>query len=290
MKRSKGFTLVELLVVISIIAVLLAVLMPSLRKARLLAQRIVCMNNTRQQYLAQNTYTLNNDGKFATNFESIPWNVKDKGIDTYAPQYMNSRGEKAATAYAQYKPYIKNSKIFLCPAIQDFAIESPKDWGMCRDTKWYSNAYTNDKGGWDATVPGSTTQPYYLSIPYNWYANLTPCDGYGKPYTDVTYYGGEVPWPRTAAECSSTKIMITHPFMCDKGTPYFRDMGHGGSTTKWIRITGGLGNAPMGTTSVQKIKSLDNPAAYADGHTDYIMRNATIIRAIYNQNKVQIAW
>ncbi len=52
----RGFTLVELLVVIAIIALLLSVLLPSLRKAKQLAQRVLCMSNQKQFGLAHIMY------------------------------------------------------------------------------------------------------------------------------------------------------------------------------------------------------------------------------------------
>lgn len=56
MKRKKGFTLAELLVVISIITLLMSVLVPALNKARDLAKRIVCGSNIHTLGVANSTY------------------------------------------------------------------------------------------------------------------------------------------------------------------------------------------------------------------------------------------
>jgi prepilin-type N-terminal cleavage/methylation domain-containing protein/prepilin-type processing-associated H-X9-DG protein len=61
MKRN-GFTLVELLVVIGIIAVMIAILLPALNKARQAAQSVACLSNMRQLGVLINAYAIENRG------------------------------------------------------------------------------------------------------------------------------------------------------------------------------------------------------------------------------------
>jgi prepilin-type N-terminal cleavage/methylation domain-containing protein len=70
MKRNKAFTLVELLVVISIIAMLLAVLMPALSKARAAARWVVCGSNLKQWGYTLQGYSTENSGKVLATVEN----------------------------------------------------------------------------------------------------------------------------------------------------------------------------------------------------------------------------
>ena len=55
-RHPDGFTLIEILVVISIIALLVSILLLALSSARDTAKRMLCMNNQRQILIAQHTY------------------------------------------------------------------------------------------------------------------------------------------------------------------------------------------------------------------------------------------
>ncbi|MHB1156572.1 MAG: type II secretion system protein [Phycisphaerales bacterium] len=59
-----GFTLVELLVVVSIIALLIAILLPSLNKAREAGRSVVCMNKLKQISLMSTIYISDSNGRF----------------------------------------------------------------------------------------------------------------------------------------------------------------------------------------------------------------------------------
>ena len=55
--KKKAFTLIELLVVIAIIAILAALLLPALGKAKSIGQRVACISNQKQLQMAHSIFS-----------------------------------------------------------------------------------------------------------------------------------------------------------------------------------------------------------------------------------------
>jgi len=91
MRRGNGFTLIELLVVIAIIALLMAILMPSLQRARKQAKAIVCQMNLHHWGLIWSMYTGDHDGFFPDGTHAV--GGKQMGHWLFAVQPYYKYGE-----------------------------------------------------------------------------------------------------------------------------------------------------------------------------------------------------
>jgi prepilin-type processing-associated H-X9-DG protein/prepilin-type N-terminal cleavage/methylation domain-containing protein len=117
LKRNVGFTLVELLVVIGIIAVLVAMLLPALNKARQSAVTLQCASQMRQFGIAYATYATDNKGLLPTSQEfhpldtpyASPAGAPEPDADFYV-KYLG--GSKQRTLSVIYSPAVR---LYRCP-------------------------------------------------------------------------------------------------------------------------------------------------------------------------------
>ncbi len=125
-RAQTGFTLVELLVVISVIAVLMAILLPALRRVRELGRRTKCMAQMRQLYLAWYTYAMDNEGRLVngqawlngdlTQNEGVPWLVNDRHGPNKYNDTATAADAREAMQTGALAPYIDDGELYLCPS------------------------------------------------------------------------------------------------------------------------------------------------------------------------------
>jgi prepilin-type N-terminal cleavage/methylation domain-containing protein/prepilin-type processing-associated H-X9-DG protein len=112
-----GFSLIELLVVIAIIAILAAMLLPSLAKAKSQAERTQCMNNMKQLGLAFMVYVDDNGNIMPANgSDGAGWHQEDWIYWRINQPAAQSLSQSAVTAAIGLK---NPTNLFRCPADKD---------------------------------------------------------------------------------------------------------------------------------------------------------------------------
>ncbi|MGD0597245.1 MAG: prepilin-type N-terminal cleavage/methylation domain-containing protein [Sedimentisphaerales bacterium] len=92
MTRHRAFSLIELLVVIAIIALLMAILLPAMTKAREQGKRVVCLSNLRQLTVAWTAYAQMNSEKLVNGGPIAPGDLPPAGAECPpAPAGLDNR-------------------------------------------------------------------------------------------------------------------------------------------------------------------------------------------------------